>query len=232
MGLNVNEYVRAKLYLLHMPNVNSGYSFRMPNAPTKRSREEKAEEEIFEAAMTVTTVQKDEVERKWFKVHSKVMSAAAAATKVITLEIWSGDHKYMSVRWGRTQPFRGLLSALVVVRARPGHHLILMTTTHRIAGKGCIRSIDTPCDLAMPRGGTLSMNYLSQKPETSPAFIPHITVEWSILKQKGVHVWENKHSRLGISRRVRSRGSSTGEGVNNAAVERRGFLVTLRALQT
>ena len=213
LGFNVNEYVSAKIYLLHLPNASTGYSFRMPKKPAKRSREEEAEEEVYEAAMAAATVQKDQAERKRLKVQSrsKAMSEAAEATKVITLDIWAGGHKHMSVRWGSTQPLRGLLGALAAIKAKPDRHLILMTTAHRIAGEGCVRAIDTPCNLAMPRGGTLSMHYLPQKPDTSPAFTPHTTVAWNILKTTGVHVWENKQPRLGISRRVRSRGSRRGD---------------------
>ena len=123
------------------------------------------------------------------------------------LEIWLGSNKCLSVRWGKIQPLRCLLSALAVVKARPGHHLILMTTAHHIAGKGCIRAIDTPDDLALPRGGTLSMHYVPFKPDSSPAFLPTQTVAWQILRNTGVYMWDKKKSRRRFSRRVRSRGS-------------------------
>ena len=84
LGFSVNEYVSAKLYLLHMPNASTGYTFSIPNAPRKRSREEEAEEEVYEAVMVAATMQKDKAERKRIKLHShsKAMSEVEAAHKI------------------------------------------------------------------------------------------------------------------------------------------------------
>ncbi len=121
----------------------------------------------------------------------------------------------MSVRWGKSQPFRRLLGALAVIWVRPNSHLVLMTTAHIIAGRGCIRSTDTPKSLALPRGGTISMHYLPHKPDTSPAFLPTQAVAWNLLKTKGVHVWDQNQSKRRFARRVRSRGSMWGKLCEN-----------------
>ena len=213
LGLKTGEHVHARLLLLHMPNASSGYTFSMPVDTAKKSGQEVAEMQVHEAAMAAAVTRKEEAKRnkrKRRKVYTDAMSAAADATQVIVLEIWVGRSKYLSVRWGKSDPLRCLLGALAAVRARPGHHPILLTTAHRIAGKGCVRAIDTPVGLALPRGGTLSMHYVPNRPDTSPPFIPTRTVAWQILKTKGVHMWDKTKSRRRSRGGVRSRGSRKG----------------------
>ena len=144
------------------------------------------------------------------KITAQVEAAAENATKVIVLEIWSGQDRCMSVRWGKSQPFRQLLRALAVVWMKPGSHFVLMTTAHQLAGHGCVKATDTPNSLALPRGGTLIMHHLLHPPDTSPAFLPPLTVAWNILKNRGVHVWEKTLTRRRYDMRVRDRVSRWG----------------------
>ncbi len=203
-------YLHARLLMLHLPNASAGYKFDLPGHSRKRTREEAAELQVHEAVMAAALNEKDKAKNKRRRVQSMEEIDTDDDAQVIVLEIWLGSSKCVTVKWGKTQPFRCLLCALAVVKARPGHHLILMTTAHRIAGKGCIRAIDTPIDLALPQGGTLSMHYVPFKPDTSPAFLPTQTVAWQILRNTGVYMWDKNKSGRRFSRRVRSRGRRRG----------------------
>ena len=211
-GLEEDQHVRAKLFLLHLPNADTGYTFSLPkDRASKRSRQEMAEMEVVQAAADAAKAKRRKIRRERRAARSCSMEAAATATEVIVLEIWCGGLKCMSVRWGKAQPLRRLLGALAVLKARPRRHLILMTTAHRIAGQGCIRAIDTPESLALPRGGTLSMHYLPDRPDTSPVFLPTRTVAWQLLKTRGVHMWDKTKSGKKTRGRVRLRGRRRGK---------------------
>ena len=186
LGYTNDQHIQVRLAMLHLPNANSGWSISLPgDLKTEAGR---LSDEVHKAAVAASISALLEAD----VATSTKGEAAKERQEVIVLELWLGERKNMTVRWGSNEPMRRLLSALAVILMKPNHHLILTTTAHRIAGKGCIRSIDTPSSLSMPRGGTISMHYLPHKPETSPAFLLSPTEAWRLLKTTGVYVWKDK----------------------------------------
>ena len=215
LKFNKGKHVHARLIMKHLPNAREGYSFSKCREGAMDPEQRVAKDDIQAAAVAAAADQLAEAARQKQEVDPAIVRAAEDATKVIVLEIWSGERQCVSVRWGKSQPFRRLLGALAVIWVKPECHLVLLTTAHIIAGEGCVRATDTPNSLALPRGGTLTMHYLPYRPATSPAFLPTQTVAWNILKTKGVHVWDKNQSQRRFDRRVRARGSRWGDFCKN-----------------
>ena len=128
--------MRARLLLLHLPNVSEG--FRL----TKDGKDvaETEAEEVRRAAVAAAFSHVEEANDAKPKASAATSPADPDADEVVVLEIWSGECLRMSVRWGRSDPFRRMLGALTAIWDRSKHHLILLTTSHMLGGTGCVRS--------------------------------------------------------------------------------------------
>ena len=190
LGFKANQHACVRLFLLHLPNVREGFTIERRELSQPNGNADEIMNAAIAAALSEIYLNKKR------ESESKPAAAASAVStdKLVVLEVWSGNSLRMSVRWGRLVPLRRLLGALAVIYEKPNHHLVLLTTAHMLAGKGCIRSRDTLVDLSMPCGGTLLMHHLLDKPDTSPAFLPPLTVAWQLLKTRGVHVWDKNPS--------------------------------------
>ena len=55
LGYLENEHSHAKLFLLHLPNANTGYTFTVPHKTASRSLQETTEAEVYEACLLYTS---------------------------------------------------------------------------------------------------------------------------------------------------------------------------------
>ena len=104
LGFLDQDHVVARLVMQHLPNASAGYSFVRRQNPMRPEQRAEFMEAHMAAAAAVSDSAAAAAARENQEMIEEVEAAAENATKVIVLEIWSGQERCMSVRWGKSQP--------------------------------------------------------------------------------------------------------------------------------
>ena len=196
LGYKAQDQVRMRLVMTHLPNAKEGYDVMrtLVRPPTQHSPGDKEEEPGRNE--DVTSVIATNLPEAAKAEESEGMSATAdAADEVITLHLWKGGRKCMTVLWGRYEPLRLLLRALAVIWVKPKHVLILMTMKQKRKGCGCIHACNTLNALHMPKKSALTVHFLPKRAYPSTSFLPSLADAWQILKTKGLLVYDQNRSK-------------------------------------
>ena len=107
---------------------------------------------------------------------------------VVSLEVWWGPRKCMTVKWGVHRHMWRLSAALAVWYRLLGCHLVLFTEEHISSGVGCVIDSDTPHSLSLTDGDMLIIQHLPNQEIITPHFKPSLAVAEGILKISGFHI--------------------------------------------
>ena len=181
LGFEPKMVIEAKLLMLQVK----------PKAVKNPETSDSSDEEYFEsvAAAAAADVEKQE--------------AAAEATlpksedaKCVSLEVWYGHWRYMTVNWGRHRHFWRLMLSLSGLCRVQNHYLILKTMVHVVSGVGCVVDSDSPHSLSLHDGDRLIIQHLPSHQNITPLFIPSLVVAENALRISGFRYHTNTRERV------------------------------------
>jgi hypothetical protein len=109
-------------------------------------------------------------------------------TKDMSLEVWWGMRRFLTVEWGKHRLMHRLMAALAVVCPVQNCHIILRTMRQVTSGVGCVVDTDCPHSLSLKNGDMLVMQHLPSQQQITPHFIPSLAVAERILKISGLRI--------------------------------------------